>query len=102
MEDLTGSSRGGGTRTPDLRFWRPPLYQLSYAPVLAPDCSPDPFRRCAGLCPAQPTNKSASARCLQVIMAPQSGAGLASVEIGRSAHGNGPGAEVESDAEPCA
>ena len=24
--------RGGGTRTPDLRFWRPPLYQLSYAP----------------------------------------------------------------------
>src|SRR5262249_7541099 len=27
--------RGGGTRTPDLRFWRPPLYQLSYAPLLA-------------------------------------------------------------------
>src|SRR3954454_23663026 len=27
------ASRGGGTRTPDLRFWRPPLYQLSYAPV---------------------------------------------------------------------
>ena len=26
-------SRGGGTRTPGLRFWRPPLYQLSYAPV---------------------------------------------------------------------
>jgi hypothetical protein len=26
------SSRGGGTRTPGLRFWRPPLYQLSYAP----------------------------------------------------------------------
>ena len=25
-------SRGGGTRTPDLRFWRPPLYQLSYTP----------------------------------------------------------------------
>ena len=24
--------RGGGTRTPGLRFWRPPLYQLSYAP----------------------------------------------------------------------
>src|SRR5579864_383073 len=25
-------SRGGGTRTPGVRFWRPPLYQLSYAP----------------------------------------------------------------------
>src|SRR6266545_5480664 len=43
--------RGGGTRTPDLRFWRPPLYQLSYAPGLAEDCSPEPFRRRAGLCP---------------------------------------------------
>ena len=40
--------RGGGTRTPDLRFWRPPLYQLSYAPrletssvsaPLAPECN---------------------------------------------------------------
>jgi hypothetical protein len=28
------SCRGGGTRTPGLRFWRPPLYQLSYAPGL--------------------------------------------------------------------
>ena len=26
-------NRGGGTRTPGLRFWRPPLYQLSYAPL---------------------------------------------------------------------
>src|SRR5438309_8735589 len=25
--------RGGGIRTPDLRFWRPPLFQLSYAPI---------------------------------------------------------------------
>src|SRR5690606_15870122 len=24
--------RGRGTRTPDLRFWRPSLYQLSYTP----------------------------------------------------------------------
>ena len=24
--------RGRGARTPDLRFWRPPLYQLSYTP----------------------------------------------------------------------
>jgi hypothetical protein len=28
----TRRNRGGGTRTPGLRFWRPPLYQLSYAP----------------------------------------------------------------------
>src|SRR5215204_6375257 len=27
-------SRAGGTRTPDLRFWRPLLYQLSYCPPL--------------------------------------------------------------------
>src|SRR5918994_2855746 len=26
-------SRAGGTRTPDLRFWRPLLYQLSYCPL---------------------------------------------------------------------
>ena len=26
--------RGGGSRTPDLRFWRPPLCQLSYSPVV--------------------------------------------------------------------
>jgi hypothetical protein len=32
-------SRGGGTRTPGLRFWRPPLYQLSYAPSGWEDCS---------------------------------------------------------------
>src|SRR5262245_44841846 len=32
--------RGGGTRTPDLRFWRPPLYQLSYAPRCRGQCSP--------------------------------------------------------------
>src|SRR5690242_17126132 len=30
------TDRGGGTRTPGLRFWRPPLYQLSYAPRVAP------------------------------------------------------------------
>lgn len=33
------ASRGGGTRTPDLRFWRPPLYQLSYAPVPVAQCT---------------------------------------------------------------
>ncbi len=27
------SGRGGGSRTPDLRFWRPTLYQLSYTPA---------------------------------------------------------------------
>jgi hypothetical protein len=26
--------RGGGTRTPNQRFWRPLLYQLSYTPVV--------------------------------------------------------------------
>ena len=26
------TGRGRGARTPDLRFWRPPLYQLSYTP----------------------------------------------------------------------
>ena len=28
-----GTGRGGRTRTRDLRFWRPLLYQLSYAPT---------------------------------------------------------------------
>ena len=32
--------RGGGTRTPGLRFWRPPLYQLSYAPSAAASVPP--------------------------------------------------------------
>jgi hypothetical protein len=27
--------RGGGDRTPDLRFWRPSLFQLSYTPFAA-------------------------------------------------------------------
>ena len=35
----TYTYRGGGTRTPDSRFWRPVLYQLSYAPGLEHDCS---------------------------------------------------------------
>src|SRR5262249_41238221 len=38
------ASRGGGTRTPDLRFWRPPLYQLSYAPVPVGQCTQQGFR----------------------------------------------------------
>src|SRR5262245_36137889 len=29
---LCGRNRGGGTRTPNPRFWRPVLCQLSYAP----------------------------------------------------------------------
>src|SRR5579883_2716725 len=28
------TGRGGGTRTPNRRFWRPLLYQLSYTPGL--------------------------------------------------------------------
>ena len=31
-----GNGRGGGTRTPGPRFWRPMLYQLSYTPIRAP------------------------------------------------------------------
>ncbi len=27
--------RSGGNRTPNLRFWRPALYQLSYTPMVA-------------------------------------------------------------------
>src|SRR5688500_13749758 len=30
-----GWSRAGGTRTPNRRFWRPVLYQLSYCPPVA-------------------------------------------------------------------
>src|SRR6266446_7744132 len=44
-------SRGGGTRTPGLRFWRPPLYQLSYAPGIGAHCSPAEFAGPAGLGP---------------------------------------------------
>src|SRR5882762_11420647 len=33
MEVIPESGRGGATRTPDPRFWRPLLYQLSYTPV---------------------------------------------------------------------
>src|SRR5450432_4855538 len=31
---LGESGRGGGNRTPNQRFWRPLLYQLSYTPVV--------------------------------------------------------------------
>src|SRR5215213_7309608 len=30
------AGRRGGNRTPNQRFWRPLLYQLSYAPVCGP------------------------------------------------------------------
>jgi hypothetical protein len=30
---VTSSGRGGRTRTRDLRFWRPLLFQLSYTPI---------------------------------------------------------------------
>src|SRR5438309_2199671 len=33
---VSGGGRGGEARTPDLRFWRPPLYRLSYAPSTMP------------------------------------------------------------------
>src|SRR5581483_650187 len=62
--------RGGGTRTPGLRFWRPPLYQLSYAPRQADstvgscsagrsDSSSSPFPR--GSC-SSPSPPPATAR----------------------------------------
>src|SRR5690606_23865286 len=37
--------RSGGTRTHDIRFWRPTLYQLSYTPVPA---KATPLTRVAG------------------------------------------------------
>ena len=33
--------RAGGTRTPNRRFWRPLLYQLSYRPIAPPHVYPD-------------------------------------------------------------
>jgi hypothetical protein len=33
MSEERESGRSGGTRTPDRRFWRPLLYQLSYTPA---------------------------------------------------------------------
>ncbi len=32
-EKWKGNGRGSKARTRDLRFWRPPLYQLSYTPA---------------------------------------------------------------------
>ena len=39
------AGRPGGNRTPNLRFWRPPLCQLSYWPVNATSKSSTPRRR---------------------------------------------------------
>ena len=53
------TGRGRGARTPDLRFWRPPLYQLSYTPNASPGPSGNraprrwygaPLRRLRTLC----------------------------------------------------
>src|ERR671932_2730874 len=33
IASFASRSRAGGTRTPDLRFWRPLLFQLSYCPL---------------------------------------------------------------------
>src|ERR1700733_208267 len=35
----SGKRRAGGTRTPNRRFWRPVLYQLSYCPRQPPSGS---------------------------------------------------------------
>src|SRR3970040_734947 len=62
--------RGDRTRTCDLRFWRPPLYQLSYAPGLRTRMVP-PGRPCgsepqggyaAGRAAATPRDPLRSAR----------------------------------------
>src|SRR6267143_960021 len=37
--------RPGGTRTPNMRFWRPPLYHWSYWPSYAPPIRAPPGRR---------------------------------------------------------
>src|ERR1700758_5283930 len=34
------NGRSGGARTPNPRFWRPVLYQLSYTPSVDPESSP--------------------------------------------------------------
>src|SRR5215469_1786424 len=38
------TGRAGGTRTPNRRFWRPGLYQLSYCPpdLQSPECTSNP------------------------------------------------------------
>ncbi len=36
LRRMKWNGRGRGARTPDLRFWRPPLYQLSYTPSSPP------------------------------------------------------------------
>ena len=43
------NGRGGRARTDDLRFWRPPLYQLSYTPKPSFETAPKrcPSRTCA-------------------------------------------------------
>src|SRR5438105_7207425 len=58
MNPSVKPGRPRGARTPNLRFWRPLLYQLSYWPliggksltirgfsVLFPSCHPEPHRR---------------------------------------------------------
>jgi hypothetical protein len=43
LQSTDSSGRAGGTRTPNRRFWRPLLYQLSYRPL--PSSSPS-FHKC--------------------------------------------------------
>jgi hypothetical protein len=51
-------SRAGGTRTPDLRFWRPLLFQLSYCP-LPTDSNGSPGAPCG----AGTTDNTSAAGC---------------------------------------
>ena len=59
--------RGRGARTPDLRFWRPPLYQLSYTPVSVRrflQHAPRDFKRVFRFCPRLGENSARQGRCL--------------------------------------
>src|SRR5207245_925813 len=47
--------RPGGNRTPNLRFWRPPLCQLSYWPRLLAEIAPSDF---SGTLPCRTPAKS--------------------------------------------
>src|ERR1039458_431742 len=40
------NGRAGGNRTPNLRFWRPPLCQLSYCPIIVRRYAPKLRGRC--------------------------------------------------------
>src|SRR5664280_2049781 len=58
-------SRAGGTRTPNLRFWRPVLYQLSYCPlsIAMPRTANRSQGRCSRLAPGTSDIPGEPRRC---------------------------------------